>query len=165
MQAPLAGADTFIELYARHWPFLIVWFATPALLMVAAVRSARPATEPSSPTIAWRAPDVFAGLGLVVFLGVFALLMFWREDLVGPDYAQLTAGRYFEMPIWPNGGRFFPLAMQEYNLLGALGKSAFVYHALSVAQLVIVAACIARLLHPLPRWFCAIVIAAVFTVP
>jgi hypothetical protein len=104
-------------------------------------------------------------LALAVFVSVFSYVIFYREDLIGLDYATLTAERFVTILIHPSSGRFFPLALQEYNLLAMFGRSVSVYAAFTVCQLVVVIACVFRLLDEVPTWFTCIVVAFMMTLP
>src|SRR5512146_1149538 len=96
-------------------------------------------------------------VALAAFISVYSYLIVYHEDLVGLDYATITAARFAVVPIWPWNGRFFPLALQEFNLLAILGRSATVYHGFAVLELLLVLACVFRLLDDTPAWFrCAV---------
>ncbi|HSQ28401.1 MAG TPA: hypothetical protein VLN49_01040 [Gemmatimonadaceae bacterium] len=104
-------------------------------------------------------------LALAAFVSVFSYVIFYREDLVGLDYATVTAGRFVAILIHPASGRFFPLALQEYNLLAILGRSAGVYAAFAVCQLLVVIGCAFRVLDEVPAWLSCILVAFMITLP
>lgn len=60
------------------------------------------------------------------------------EDFAWYDDAQLTEyslrGIDFPPTIWPEGGRFYPLGLQEFNLIVHFTRSVAGYHALSIAE-------------------------------
>jgi hypothetical protein len=84
---------------------------------------------------------VIALLVLAVFLGSFIYLILVGEDFAWPDDGQLTnyslRGISFPPPIW--AGRFFPLAIQEFNLIRHLTTSVAGYHALSIVEILAIA--------------------------
>ena len=104
-------------------------------------------------------------VALAAFVSVYSYVICYHEDLVGLDYATITAGRFVDILIAPASGRFFPLALQEYNLLAIFGRSAGVYGAFAVCQLLVVIACAFRLLDDMPVWLSCIVVAFMMTVP
>jgi hypothetical protein len=144
-----------------------------AVLTVAAVAWAKRTATPrsaSTATVRWAMPRptrslVFAMLALVAFMSIYAYVMIYHDDLVGIDYAQLTAQQFVEMPIWPHNGRFFPLAFQEYNLISLLGRSATHYHVFSILQLVVVLICVFHILDTLPHWLRCLVMLFIMTLP
>jgi hypothetical protein len=115
----------------------------------------------------WPPPTSFVlpVVALAAFVSVFSYVIFYREDLVGLDYATITAGRFVAILIHPAGGRFFPLALQEYNLLAMFGRSAGVYAAFAVCQLLVVIGCTFRVLDEVPAWLSCIVVAFMITLP
>ncbi|NEP19651.1 MAG: hypothetical protein F6J97_22635 [Leptolyngbya sp. SIO4C1] len=88
-------------------------------------------------------------IGVLAFLAYSAALLY-KEDFAAYDNSQLTfyslSGRSFGMPIWKESGRFFPLGLQEYNLIGLFSKSVFAYHSLSLLQLAVIGVCVFLLL-------------------
>lgn len=108
---------------------------------------------------------VLPGLILAAFVSVFSYAISYHEDLVGLDYATITAGRFVAILIHPASGRFFPLALQEYNLLAVFGRSAGVYAAFAVCQLLVVIGCALRVLDDVPAWLSCIVVAFLITLP
>ena len=59
---------------------------------------------------------------------------YWDEEffIFGP-----LQGHNIPMPIWPTEGRFFPLGLQEFNLIRHFTNSITGYHALPIAQFLI----------------------------
>jgi hypothetical protein len=158
--------------YAGYWWFLALWILAPVAPIAMGLAWSRAnaneqsggargaATAGSAGRGTW-----IAGVAFVLFVCAYAFLTFYHEDLIGLDYAQLTARPFVGMPIWPESGRFFPLALQEYNFLSLLKRSAAVYHAFSVVELVVVLLCIDHITAEMPRplrWF---VMAVVMTLP
>lgn len=86
----------------------------------------------------------------ILFLAAYISLLLYKEDFAASDNSQLTfyslRGKSFGMPIWKESGRFFPLGLQEYNVIGLISKSVFAYHSLSILQLLVTIACIFFLL-------------------
>jgi len=80
--------------------------------------------------------------GLILF---YLFLLFYKEDFANLDNTQLThyslIGRPFGMPIWKDGGRFWPLGFQEYNFLALFGNSIAVFKAYSAFQLLVTLFC------------------------
>ncbi|WP_144439311.1 hypothetical protein [Geminocystis sp. NIES-3708] len=68
--------------------------------------------------------------------------MLYGEDFGYHDNNQFTfftlQNRFFDMPIWPNAGRFWPLGLQEYNLISLISKTPIAYQSFSVLQLLII---------------------------
>jgi hypothetical protein len=126
---------------------------------------AAPATAARSDS---RAAALARALGIAALAAavcVYVYLMFYHDQLVGLDLAQLTAGRLVPMPILPSSGRFFPLAFQEYNTLNLVGRTAAVYHAFSLVELAVLLSCVRRLCAAQPRWLRAAAIAFMLVMP
>jgi hypothetical protein len=85
--------------------------------------------------------DSLSVMGFLVFVIFYIFVIFYKEDFAYYDNEQLTdfsvQGKPFPPPIWPNAGRFFPLAFQEFNVLMFLTRSPGGYHSFAVAQLTI----------------------------
>jgi hypothetical protein len=84
-----------------------------------------------------------AGLSVFgLFLLLYTAMILYKEDFVFFDNDQLTdfsvAGRALPPPIWPLEGRFFPLALQEFNALRFITRSPMGYQLFAVVQLLIV---------------------------
>lgn len=108
---------------------------------------------------------VLAVIGLALFATVYVFLVLYHQDLIGLDYAQLTARRFASVPIWPESGRFFPLGLQEYTFLGLLGTSAQLYHGFSIVELLVVLLCVFRILDGTPVWLRCGVMLFLMTLP
>ena len=157
----MEGLRALAAHYAQYGWFLVVWSIPLVAVLVAGVLSpgwisaetSSGVAEPESPGF-WLTPAVaLAAAALATFACGYACAVVSHEDLVGLDYAQLTAHRFVGMPIWADNGRFFPLALQEYNAISLLGKSATLYHAFSVIELGVVIVCVFRVLDATPAWF------------
>jgi hypothetical protein len=78
---------------------------------------------------------------LLVFLAAYIFQIFYKETFAYYDDDMLTEfsvqGRNFPAPVWPDTGRFYPLADQEFNLLRFFTRSPAGYHSLVVVQLVL----------------------------
>jgi hypothetical protein len=87
-------------------------------------------------------PGAFAALTLLaVFLPSYiATILVW-EDFAYYDDSMLTLstlkGHNFAPAIWPEDGRFFPLGLQEFNLIRHFTSTAAGYHLLAIAQLLV----------------------------
>lgn len=153
--------------YAPYAWFAAIW--TIPLAAACALALLRPsAAERAQRNIdvvplAWF--DASAAVAVALFIAGYAFLILYHQDLVGIDYAQLTARRFVSVPISPDNGRFFPLGLQEYNVLGAFGVSAGVYHAFSILELIVVIACVYWLLDDAPVWLRCAAIAFLSVLP
>jgi len=85
--------------------------------------------------------DGISAIALLLFVAFYIVLIFYKEDFAAYDDDQLTdfslRGQSFPPPIWPSAGRFLPLGLLEFNLLGLITKSPAGYHSFAVAQLII----------------------------
>jgi hypothetical protein len=113
--------------------------------------------------------DTASALAFLLFLIGYAFLIFYKEDFAYYDDDVLTdfslRGRAFAPVVWPDLGRFFPLAEQEFNLLGFITRTPFGYHSLVVIQLVILLAILYVILHKLQIRYRVLVLAAAMTAP
>ena len=173
----VAGFLTGVADLAAHYEpyawFALIWTIPLAVLCVAgfafvdADRTATPrapglAFPFSRPRPLWLAA---AATGLVAFVMAYSYLIPYHEDLVGFDLSSVTAGRFVAVPIWPATGRFFPLALQEYNVLALFARSAALYHGFSVVELVVVLICTVRILDGVPGWFRCCALAFLMVLP
>ena len=78
---------------------------------------------------------------LVVFLAGYIAVSVLAENFPFYDDFQLTLyslrGLSFPPPIWRDLGRFFPLGLQEFNLLKHFTRTIVGFHGLLIAQLLI----------------------------
>jgi len=85
--------------------------------------------------------DGIAAILFLLFLIFYIAVLFYKEDFAYYDNDQLTGfslqGKPFPPPVWPNVGRFFPLAFQEFNILRFITRSPLGYHSFAVVQLLI----------------------------
>ena len=143
-------ASIFSELVINH--FLVLWTTVPIALCIWGMASLRRShsTRASLPVQrkAWNRSRAFHGLRtldwvvavtFLVFLGLFVYSTMHGENFANYDESQLTnysiQGKTFRPPIWPDNGRFFPLANQEFNLLKYVTQSPEGYHAFALLQL------------------------------
>lgn len=141
--------DHLYHIFASH--FLLIWFFLLVLIVVfawrlssyyspapAEVASTRPEACPSPP---FSLADGVSVALLLVFLASYIFLVFYKENFAYYDDDMLTEftlqGKTFPTPIWPDTGRFYPLADQEFNLLKSITHSPTGYHGLIAAELVI----------------------------
>jgi len=112
-----------------------------------------------------RRNTAIAMLCIVAVAIVYAYVMAVGDDLVGIDYATLTAHRFVDIPIVPESGRFFPLALQEYNLINLIGRTATVYYAFAGLELTLLLVLMYRLLAGVPAPIRAVAIAWLLSLP
>jgi hypothetical protein len=103
--------------------------------------------------------------GLAAFVIIYSYLIPYHEDLVGLDLSTVTADRFVTVPIFPATGRFFPLALQEYNVLSLFNRSAGLYHAFSIVELIVVLICCLRILNDVPGWMRCAAMAFLMVLP
>ncbi len=81
-----------------------------------------------------------AGLPILILAGYVTLVLKW-EDFADYDDSFFTLvtlrGHNFVPPIWPAESRFFPLGQQEFNVVRHFTSSILGYHAVPLAELVI----------------------------
>lgn len=80
---------------------------------------------------------------LALFLGAYATVILAKEDFAMYDNSQFTVysirGINLPVRIAPEDGRFWPLGLQEFNVIGRFTKSIAGYHAFSILELVVLA--------------------------
>jgi hypothetical protein len=116
---------------------LAVWRSAPAIGRgEPAVHETNARTQPSMGYSSWMALTL-----LVLFLACYMVLLLKGENFAYYDNWLLTrfslSGVNFPPPIWPQEGRFFPLAHQEFNLIQHFTKSLIGYHIVPMIQLLI----------------------------
>jgi len=113
--------------------------------------------------------DFASAILLAVFVCCFLFLIFYREDFACFDCDQLMdyslVGRRFRMPMWPQEGRFFPLGLQEFNVLGHLSRTPAAYHSIAAVQLVMLAGILFAVLKECAVAWRALLVAAVILTP
>jgi hypothetical protein len=141
----------------RHAGFLLfglVWITitTAAAVWVAslvgqvAVPGRESATRgPIGLLALWRRDRAPRDIGALTLLGLFlasyiGMVLVW-EDFAYYDDAMLTLstlkGHNFQPGIWPVYGRFFPLGLQEFNLIRHFTDTAAGYHVVSIVQFLV----------------------------
>jgi len=161
--------------------FLRFWLVSLAAIVVIGWLSRRVGTAASAatrtnnderganfpPASGWfdGAMGIFLGLSIACFL----FFLFYKADFACFDCDQLmdysVAGRRFPTPIWPTNGRFFPLGMQEFNLLRYVTRTAAGYQSFAAAQLLILAGVLLAVLKDCRVAWRAIIVAAVMATP
>jgi hypothetical protein len=141
--------DHLYHIFASH--FLLFWFFlllvvivcawrlrsyyTPDAAAGAAVHGDARSSPRFSPT------DGLCLALMLIFLAGYIFLIFYKENFAYYDDDMLTEftlqGKTFPTPIWPDTGRFYPLADQEFNLLKSITHSPIGYHGLIAAELVV----------------------------
>jgi hypothetical protein len=106
---------------------------------------------------------------LAVFVCCFLYLIFYREDFACFDCDQLMdyslVGRRFRMPMWPEAGRFFPLGLQEFNVMGQVSRTPAGYHSIAAVQLVLLAGILFAVLKECGVAWRTLLVAAVIVTP
>lgn len=140
----LAGATHKFEAH-----FLLGWLFLLALIILAGLYCAKyiPGPKSSEPGPQHRDSGPLGSLDrfwmalLFAFLSAYCYLIFYKEAFLYYDDDMLTEfslrGKSFAPPIWPDTGRFYPLADQEFNFLQHFTRSPFGYHATVVAELLV----------------------------
>lgn len=135
----------------HFWPIWITITITAAIAVAWLVgQSAAPTIR--TPAEAWghlvltpRLVLSRSSIAVITLLAAFLVcyvgaILTW-EDFTYYDNDQFTLytlrGRDFGPPIWPGAGRFFPLGLQEFNLVRHFTATVGGYHALPILQLLI----------------------------
>ncbi len=118
------------------------WFVSRARMRVPDEKQEVPSNPVRPQALIW-SRNVFAVLVLFgAFLACYIALMMLWEGFAYNDNSVFTLftlkNHNIDPPIWPYGGRFFPLGFQEFNLVRHFGRSVAAYHALPILQLLIV---------------------------
>ncbi|MEO6598798.1 MAG: hypothetical protein ABIQ16_02930 [Polyangiaceae bacterium] len=104
-----------------------------------------------------------------VALAAYIFLIFYKDDFADYDDDIFTSfslrGKNHSPPIWPNEGRFFPLAHQEFNVLRLLTRSIVGYHLFAVTELIALLALVFLLLRELRAPLRLAVMTAVLITP
>jgi hypothetical protein len=120
-------------------------------------------------TKSFDAIDFAFAILLAVFVCCFLYLIFYREDFACFDCDQLMdyslVGRRFRMPMWPEAGRFFPLGLQEFNVLGHVSRTPAAYHSIAAVQLVLLAGILFAVLKECTVVWRALLVVAVIVTP
>jgi len=168
------------EAFASH--FLVIWFCS-LCLFIAYGLSRRGAGDPVFPPASgredsgfnhgllsnWRLADKLSLVLLLFFTGFYIFVIFYQETFAYYDDDMLTdfslRGINFPPPIWPGRGRFFPLAVQEFNALKFITRSPFGYHCLVVIQLVVLLAVLFVFLREFQIRYRALLLITVMVTP
>lgn len=134
---PLWQRDT---LFWPAWSILTVAAAICTALL--ARQSAYPATSernaPHKLPFRWSGRTVIPLCILACFLGGYVAMILIGEDFACYDNSLFTAyslrGLQVPVQIWPQGGRFFPIALQEFNLIAHFAKTPAGYQAFPIAE-------------------------------
>ena len=90
---------------------------------------------------AWTPGAVVALVLLAVFLASYIVLILTWEDFAYYDNSffniSTLKGHNLQPEIWPEGGRFCPLGLQEFNLIRHFTDTITGYHIIPIAQLLI----------------------------
>jgi len=130
--------------------FWVIWIT---VTVAAAVCAAWSIEQASARKIQWAkeviAPaqqiETFRDIPAVILLAIFlafyiAMTLLW-EDFAYYDNSIFTRftliGRDYPPPIWPQSGRFFPLSLQEFNLIRHFVDTHTGYQLLPLAQVLI----------------------------
>jgi hypothetical protein len=113
--------------------------------------------------------DGIAGIVFALFLTLYVVAIFYKEDFAYFDNDNLTdfsvQGRSFSPPIWPDAGRFFPLGLQEFNVLALFTKSPAGFHSFAVAQLIILLLALVAILNEYKVTYRALILMAAMLAP
>jgi hypothetical protein len=138
-------------LVAEFWPIWVALTVAVALCTAWTVARADAARgrgrreTPKDLAATWRGAAKPAGIAALAVLAVFlasyvALNLAW-ENFADYDNSFLTLGTLqghdIAPPIWPQQGRFWPLGLQEFNLIRHFTDTASGYHVLPIVQLLI----------------------------
>ncbi len=131
------------ERIAFFWP---IWFGITAVGVILAIWVVPERNSiPRAAVVVHRNQSSRSGILALLFLGLFlafyiAGTLFW-EDFSYYDNSHFTngtlAGRDIPRQISPEGGRFWPLGHQEFNLLRHFTSSVAGYHAFRITQLLL----------------------------
>ncbi len=117
----------------------------------------------------YRTIDYVSGALFLAFLGLYISAICYREDFAYYDDDMLTdfslRGIPFPAPIWPNLGRFFPLADRGFNVLGYFTKSATGYHSSVVVELALFLAVVFVALREFRVFHRVLILTAVMLAP
>jgi hypothetical protein len=138
-----------------HWSgpqlfWLIYSIITPAAAISAAFAIGRVANgkekspiilTPKSQPLVGKPKTIAALTLLAVFLGSYIAMTLAWEDFADIDNSAFTLftlrGYPTETPIWSGQGRFFPLGLQEFNLVRYFTDTIYGYHFVPITQILI----------------------------
>lgn len=128
------------------WP---AWsFLTAAAVICTAWLFRRPAgwavrekSAPRETQFDWSRKTIVSLTVLALFLGGYIAMTLVWEDFALYDDSQFTLyslrGIDFPAPVSPQDGRFFPLGLQEFNLIGHFTKTVAGYHAFPILEILV----------------------------
>jgi hypothetical protein len=156
--------------------FLLAWSFTLGLALVASYQInsryalGKPAIQfPRSAEASTRNVQRWPLWLFVVFLAGFVLILMWGEDFAYWDDETLTRfairGINFGPPIYPDVGRFWPLGMQEFNVLRYISPSHFAFLASAMAELIAWACVTAAALREFSLSFRILTLLAIMLTP
>ena len=126
---------------------LTAWTVSRAM-QPAASKDIGGAVAPARPRMREKA---LAGALVMLLVGLYVVLSLTWEDFAHYDHSTFTLltlrGRSFTPPIWPNNGRFFPLGLQEFNLIAHFTHSIVGYHVPALLQLLLLCGVLLALLR------------------
>ena len=106
---------------------------------------------------------------LIIFFCLVIYVITYGEEFVGLDIHQLTLfsldGKPWPMPIWAGQGRYWPLGLQEYNLIAAIDESMYAYQAMTIIEVLIIFYIVYRIFENTKPLLIVLVIATIFTNP
>lgn len=89
----------------------------------------------------------------VFFVSTYIWLILNNAEFAYHDNSQFTfvslQDKFFDFPIWRESGRYWPLGLQEYNLISLFSKSIIAYHSFSIFQLLVTIFCCVSILPQL----------------
>jgi hypothetical protein len=117
----------------------MAWMVGRATTPVVQQVKIAPIRHTRTPRSVWRGR--LTALALGAFLVCYIALILRWEDFAYYDNSAFTGVTLLGSDLWPSiargGGRFFPLAQQEFNLIRRLTHTNTGYHLLPIAQLLI----------------------------
>lgn len=126
------------------WP---IWLVTAGFSAACAAWLCRPSADsgkPAPPGAAGRNRFRLASvpvLLLAFFLAIYIAVILIGEDFTQYDDSQFTLhslrGLNFPVMIWSGGGRFYPLGLQQFNLVSHFTRSIAGYHAFQIVEMLI----------------------------
>jgi hypothetical protein len=148
----------FVEIHkiVHAIPFLrfyVIWIMITAAAVISVVRVVGHASPWASQNVkdapipyAWMARSgwrrrLTVPASLVLFLACYIALILTWEDFAYYDNSMFTSGTLLGHDLTPiivrEGGRFWPLGLQEFNLIRHFTHTATGYHVLPIAELLI----------------------------
>ena len=125
------------------WP---IWLTTTAFGVIV-VNCALPSRKAgagemtSEPAAPLSRSDIAVFALFILFVACYSIGILWAVAFTYYDNSLFTlgslAGHNIGPFIWPDEGRFFPLSLQEFNLIRTFSASAVAYHLVRIVQLVL----------------------------